>query len=160
MGAWFSLGAELDAMYEHHDDAMKMKQAVQDLISSTSTFSFGPPYYKYIPTKFLKKTHQSLDTISEMTTKYADEHLERIMEGVKKGEKQYGQSLLEQWLIEGKQSKEKAVQNAISMMGAGMDTVSVERGGLCLMVFPKQYHSFVAIYNAISEGLHCIKNYM
>ena len=46
------------------------------------------------------------------------------MERVEKGEKQYGQSLLEQWLIEGKQSKEKAVQNAIGMMGAGMDTVS------------------------------------
>ena len=111
-------------MYEHHDDAMKMKQAMREFFSAFVTLSLGFPYYKYIPTKFLKKTHQSLDILSEMTTKYADQHLERIMEGVKKGEKQYGQSLLEQWLIEGKQSKEKAVQYAIGMMGAGMDTVS------------------------------------
>ena len=124
MGAWFSLGAELDAMYEHHDDAMKLKQAMQDFVSAFATLSFGPPYYKYIPTKFLKTTNQSLDTLSEMTTKYADQHMDKIMEGVEKGETQYGQSLLEQWLIEGKQTKEKAVQNAIGMMGAGMDTVS------------------------------------
>ena len=144
-------------MYEHHDDAMKMKQAMKEFVSAFVTLSLGFPYYKYIPTKFLKRTNQSMDTLSEMTTKYANQHLEKIMEEVKKGEKQYGQSLLEQWMIEGKQSKEKAVQNAIGMMGAGMDTVSVERGGLCLMVFPKQYHSFVAIYSAISRGFTLYK---
>ena len=48
------------------------------------------------------------------------------MKGVDKNEKQSGQSLLEQWLIEGNMSKDEAVDNAATMMSVGLDTVSLE----------------------------------
>ena len=75
----------MDAMYEHHDDAMKMKQAMKEFVSAFVTLSLGFPYYKYIPTKFLKRTNQSMDTLSEMTTKYANQHLEKDNGGGEEG---------------------------------------------------------------------------
>ena len=123
VGSWFSLGVELDAMLDHHADAMKLKQATQEFLIAIDKFSFGLPIYKYIPTQFLKKANKNLDTMYEIAAIYADQHMGRIMKTVGKGEKQHGQSLLEQWLIEGKQSKEEAIRNAALMVAAGMDTV-------------------------------------
>ena len=50
--------------------------------------------------------------------------LTNIWKELSKGEKELGQSLLEQWLIEGKMGKDEAVRNAVTMLVTGMDTVS------------------------------------
>ena len=124
VGAYFSFGADLDVKNDHDSEAVELKEAVSMLINAFDDFTYGIPYYKIFPTKLVRDANKASDTISRIGRKYADQYMDCIMKGVDKGEKQSGQSLLEQWLIEGKLSKEDAITNAASMMGAGMDTVS------------------------------------
>ncbi len=154
MGAWFSFGAELDAMYVHRDSAIKLKQATQSYVSTFAKFTRNVPFYKYFPTKFLKQANQSVDNMYSIAMSYADQHMDKIMEGVKKGETQYGQSLLEQWLIEGKQTKEKAVRNVTTMFSAGMDTVC--HYGLVLVYNDHHTYLFLSIDHQLSF-LHAIR---
>ena len=128
VGAYFSLGADLDAMRQHREEAFQLKKAVNTIISATEEFSFSKPTYKYFPTRTYKNMNTAHDALYRIGIGYADQHMERIEKTVSKGEKELGQSLLEQWLIEGNMSKEEAVRNAASMLGAGMDTVSYISG--------------------------------
>ena len=54
---------------------------------------------------------------------HANKYLSDIKARAEVDEKVYGISLLEQWLIDGNLSIDKAVIDAISFLGAGMDTV-------------------------------------
>ena len=89
-------------------------------------FTYSIPYYRIFPTKFLKDANKASDNVQKIGRMYADQHMDRIMKSVDKNEKQFGQSLLEQWLIEGNMSKDEAIGNAASMMSAGLETVSLE----------------------------------
>ena len=124
VGAYFSLGADLDAMRQHREEAFQLKKAVATIISATDDFIFSLPFYKYFPTQTHKNMNTAHDALYRIGNKYADQHMERIEKTVSKGEKELGQSLLEQWLIEGNMGKGEAVRNAVSLLGAGMDTVS------------------------------------
>ena len=99
---------------------------MQQIVEAMDVFLYGIPYYKIFPTKFLKDANKAADNIQKIGRVYADQHMDRIMKGVDKNEKQSGQSLLEQWLIEGNMSKDEAIGNAASMMSAGLDTVSLK----------------------------------
>ena len=99
---------------------------MQDFIEAMDVFLYSIPYYKIFPTKFLKDANKAADNIKKIGRVYADQHMDRIMKGVDKNEKQSGQSLLEQWLIEGNMSKDEAVDNAATMMSVGLDAVSLE----------------------------------
>ena len=124
VGAYFSLGADMDAMREHREEAFQLKYAVNTMISATDEFVFSSPIYKYFPNRTHKNLNTALDDIHRIGNRYADQHMERIEKTVSKGEKEIGQSLLEQWLIEGNMSKDEAVRNAVTMLVTGMDTVS------------------------------------
>ena len=124
VGAWFCLGVDLDARYNHRDEADRLKQSMKGFINSIDTLTYSLPLYKVFPTRFLKNANKALDDSYKIGTEYADQHMARIMEGVSKGEKHTGQSLLEQWLIEGKQTKEEAVKFSTGILAGGLDTVS------------------------------------
>ena len=127
VGALFSFGVDFDARNDHNSDAQELKKSMQDFLVAMDHFLYSIPYYKIFPTKFLKDFHKANDNIQKIGRVYADQHMDRIMKGVDKNEKHLGQSLLEQWLIEGNMSKDEAIGNAATMMSSGLDTVSLER---------------------------------
>ena len=111
-------------MREHREEAFQLQKAMTTMVSAMDDFTFALPFYKLFPSQIYKNMNTSHNEINEIGNRYADQHMERIEKTVSKGEKDFGQSLLEQWLIEGKMGKKEAVQNAISMLAAGMDAVS------------------------------------
>ena len=123
-GAYFCYGANLDARKEHRNEARVLSESVQAFISSFHDFTRALPLYKLIPTRLFRDTNKAVDTLNEIGRMYAKQHMDKIMQTVEKGEKELGQCLLEQWLIEEKMSVEDAVRNAGLLMAAGMDTVS------------------------------------
>ena len=56
----------------------------------------------------------------DIGSKYANEVIERV----EAGEESEVQGLLEQWLRDGKLTKEEYVSQSVDMFGAGVDTVS------------------------------------
>lgn len=125
VGAWFSLGADLDARRdEHQAEALKLRQCLKDFLNAVEKFFFALPLYKIFPTPLLKNANKAIDDLYGITRVYADQHMERIKSNVGKGDRYSGQSLLEQWLAEGKLSEQEAIKNASTMMAVGLDTVS------------------------------------
>ena len=60
----------------------------------------------------------------DIGSKYANEVIERV----EAGEESEVQGLLEQWLRDGKLTKEEYVSQSVDMFGAGVDTVSHNAG--------------------------------
>jgi len=50
--------------------------------------------------------------------------MDKIQEGLQKGERLKGQSLIEQWMLEKQMTEPEILLSAIAMFGAGVDTVS------------------------------------
>lgn len=81
--------------------------------------------YKIIATSSYKQFNRGLDKIYEIGRKYAGKYISDIKaRAALKEERVHGTSLIEQWLIEGNMSQDEAIGNAISMIAAGLDTVS------------------------------------
>lgn len=104
-------------------EAALLRQSIQIYVDSMQKFAYALPIYKIFPTAFLRKANKALNDIHWIAGKHANTHLDQIMDGVKKGEKYSGQSLLEQWILEGKQTKEEAIRTASELMSVGLDTV-------------------------------------
>ena len=84
------------------------------------------PMHKLVSTKAYKDFNKSVDKIKEIGRKYADLYMEKIKAGVQKakGEKMSGQSIMEQWLIEGRMSSKQVIRASAGLLSAGMDIVS------------------------------------
>ena len=76
------------------------------------------------PTSSYKRFNEGLDQVYKIGHKYASKYVSDIKASAAVSEKAHGMSLLEQWMIEGNMSPDEAVAHAVSMLGAGMDTVS------------------------------------
>ena len=107
-------------------DANKLKEHSEALMKSLNKLTMSLPMHKLVSTKAYRDFNKSLDKIIEIGCKYADLYMEKIKAGVQKakGEKMSGQSIMEQWLIEGKMSSKQAIQTSARLLSAGMDTVS------------------------------------
>ena len=79
-----------------------------------------------MPTKLRKDFNRCTDKMNAIGRKYADLCMEKINDNVQKaeGKKRIGQSLMEQWLIEGRMPIETAIQSSTILLATGMDTVS------------------------------------
>ena len=106
-------------------DANKLKEHSEALMKSLNKLTMLP-MHKLVSTKAYRDFNKSLDKIIEIGCKYADLYMEKIKAGVQKakGEKMSGQSIMEQWLIEGKMSSKQAIRTSAGLLSAGMDTVS------------------------------------
>ena len=116
------MGADIDCR-NNPKHVKPLQDAMNDLISSTTYFAQSLPLYKIYPTAGLKRFNNAMDTLYEIGHMYTNSHLERIKESAKKGEKVYGMSLLEQWLIDDNMTEQEAVRYAIIMLAGGLDTV-------------------------------------
>ena len=101
------------------EDTLAFLRAVQTYIGNSTRVGYELPVYKIFPTKLYRDMSGA---IKEMYS-YGMKHVQDVQA---KGEKVDGAvGLLEQWLREGKISKDHAIAMSIDMFGAGADTVSV-----------------------------------
>ena len=117
------MGADIDSRNDPYQHVKKLQNAVAELISSFDHFTRAPPLYKIYSTPGFKRSNKAIDEMFEIGQMYTNGHLERIRESAKTGEKVYGMSLLEQWLIDDNMTEQEAVRDAIVMMSAGTDVV-------------------------------------
>ena len=126
VGAYFTVGADIDAMTDHNLNAIELKECAEEGIKILDSIIKFVPLYKLMPTKLLKDFNRCTDKMNEIGHKYAALYMEKINDSVQKaeGKKRIGQSLMEQWLIEGRMSIETAIQSSTVLLATGMDTVS------------------------------------
>ena len=126
VGAYFTVGAEIDAITDHNLNAIELKESTEAAIKILDRIIKAVPLYKLMPTKLLKDFNRSTDKMNEIGRKYAALYMEKINDSVQKaeGKKRIGQSLMEQWLIEGRMPIETAIQSSTVLLATGMDTVS------------------------------------
>ena len=123
VSAYFVLGADIDSRNDTQQYAKQLQDAMSDFLSSIDAFTKSLPLYKLYSTPAFKRFNNAADRMFEIGHMYTNSHLERIRESAKKGEKVYGMSLLEQWLIDDNMTEQEAVRNAITMLTAGLDNV-------------------------------------
>ena len=102
-----------------NEDTSAFIQAVITLFDNFTRVGFEPPVYRIFPTK---QYRDMTGAIKELYG-YGKKHVEELQAEGHKVDGAMG--LLEQWLREGKLSKESAIVMSIDMFGAGVDTVSV-----------------------------------
>ena len=120
------MGADIDSRNDSdtQQHAKQLQDAMSKFLRSIDSFTKSLPYlYKIYPTPALKRLNNALDKILAIGYMYTNRHFERIRESAKKGEKVYGMSLLEQWLIDDNMTEQEAVRNAVDMLGVGLDNV-------------------------------------
>ncbi len=75
VGAYFSFGADLDVKKDHDLEAVELKKAATDFISTMDDFTYSLPYYKIFPTKLLSNLNKASDTVNRIGRKYADQYM-------------------------------------------------------------------------------------
>ena len=113
-------------MTDHNLNVIELKECAEAAIKVLDSIIKSVPLYKLMPTKLLKDFNRCTDKMNEIGHKYAALYMEKINDSVRKaeGKKRVGQSLMEQWLIEGRMSIETAIQSSTVLLATGMDTVS------------------------------------
>ena len=141
MSAKFVYNKDLSVVDSGDQDALAFIQAVQTIIGSIVKVSYEPPVYKIFPTKLYRDMTSAIKTMYSFGNKYAEELQS------KRPKAEDAKGLLEQWLTEGKVSKEHAVILSIDMFGAGVDTVSavhhiisqMELAGCYFILYAKRF---------------------
>lgn len=105
-------------------DVKKLFGYLTDFFTLSVDVEFKPPIWKIIKTKSFKKLMATLDGITEITSRYVDEALQRIEEDQRNGvpeKPENEKSVLEKLA---KIDKKIATVMAMDMLMAGVDTVS------------------------------------
>ena len=101
-------------------DTFAFVRAVQTFMGSIIKVGFALPLYKIFPTKLYRDLTGAIKEVFSYGNKIAEELLARSPNS------DGAVGLLEQWLAEGKLSKDRAVALSIEMFLAGVDTVSTK----------------------------------
>ena len=118
VSAKFVYNKDLRVIDSGDKDVLAFINAVKTSFTCMYKVGFEPPLYKIFPTKLYREMSGALKEVRGFGMKIAEEVQ------AKKPEGDDVMGLLEQWLAEGKLSKEQAVMVSIDMFGAGVDTVS------------------------------------
>ena len=101
------------------EDTMAFIKAIKTQMGNITRIGYEPPVYKIFPTKLYRDMSGA---IKEMYS-YGMKRVEELQAKDHKVDGAVG--LLEQWLKEGKLSKDHAIAMSIDMFSTGIDTVSV-----------------------------------
>ena len=104
-------------------DTMAFIRAAQTLVGSILKVGFAVPLYKIFPTKLYRDVTGAIKQLYSYGTKVAEELLAESPSSDSAG----AVGLLEQWLAEGKLTKDRAVITSVDIFLAGVDTVSAIR---------------------------------
>lgn len=112
---------------QHRPQVKRLWEAVDSFSSSVSSFVTSLPFYKLIPTPSYKRLGRSFDVMYDIGELYVKEHMEQIGRRplVKKRYTHYTASLLEQWLTDDNLNQDEIIGDAVTLLVAALDIVSV-----------------------------------
>ena len=119
VSAKFVYNKDLGVIDSSFDDkeTLAFIQAVQTYLGSVLKVGISLPLFKIFPTKLYRDLNVAIKEMHRFSNKIAEELLaRRPSSGGAVG-------LLEQWLVEGKLSKDRAIVLSIDMFTTGVDTV-------------------------------------
>ena len=123
MSAKFVYNKDLRVVDSGDQDALAFIQAVKTFVDCVVKVGFEPPVYKI----FSNKLYREMTGAIKGVYSFGEKCMEELQTKSPKSDDAMG--LLEQWLTEGKVSKDHAVILSIDMLGAGVDTVSTIQSG-------------------------------
>ena len=121
--AYFVLGVVLDlGGRDSTKQGKRFQQAIKIHLSAIDDFTITLLFFKIFPTRLYQEPDKATDDLYSIGQQYINQILYKIRNEVGRGEKRLGQSLIEQWLIEGQLNEDEIIMSAIFMLGAGVDT--------------------------------------
>ena len=116
----------VDVFSGKNSQANDFVRAAIDFVESLFIIGRALPLYKFIPTKPYKEYVERVRRLYSLGEQLLRNHYNSIVSEIEKGtvDETVAVGLLDQWLIEGKLSKEEAITQACVMLGAGVDTTS------------------------------------
>ena len=124
-----ALDKQLGLIKTNREDALvkQLFQAINNFFKYGVEVEFKPPIWKYYETKAFKHFMKSLDDITDVTSSYINQAIERLEQEQQEGRAENPEqekSVLEKLL---KIDKKIATVMAMDMLMAGVDTVSVRK---------------------------------
>ena len=108
---------------KHHQEFI---DNVQEFISVSQDLLFGLPLYKVFPTKSWKRLEKSQVKINDIAKSYIEEKIKEIKSSANlSNQPQKSVDFLTYMILSGQLSVEEASINAMDLLGAGIDTVSI-----------------------------------